>query len=62
MRELKDEELELVCGGSTFGSVMIPGLMPLGASTLVPNVITTQLEPLKRLDIGQHIEAQELSS
>jgi hypothetical protein len=61
MRELKDEELELVCGGSGFGSLVIPGLMPLGVYTLLPDVTTTQLEPL-RLDIGQHIENQVMNS
>lgn len=61
MRELKDEELELVCGGSAFGSLVIPGLMPLGVYTSIPDVITGQLEPL-RLDIGQHIRNQVMNS
>ena len=62
MRELKEEELEMVRGGSLFGSLMHPALTPMGVAnfTMKPSMVV-QLESLK-LKIQQDLESGEFRS
>ncbi len=67
MRELKDEELELVCGGSAFASSLGLASLPLGATILRPATLAAQADALRsdaviRLNIRQQIEDQLQSS
>jgi len=62
MQELKDEELELVRGGSAFGKLLNPATAPLLASQFtMEQSVVLQLESLK-LKIQKDLETQEISS